>query len=181
MELHVFVPGHGSAVVKILDVEDTKTCVGRGDGAVQQDFGGGETRGLRRRGTREIESVAAGTIADAVCFGFCWTHGRLLFAVGDLAAGGDLGLLDEEDGVGTSNALGDRAAFANALGEASKVVGHAAEPQLAIGAGSEKAIVHGLAGAGMDNGVGRGVGWNEVRRGGFLESRRTSEGERTGG
>ncbi len=74
--------------------------------------------------------------------------------VGDLAALGDGGCGEEEDGVGAGNEVLHRAVGANTLSEPAKVIGHAAEPKGTVGSLNEETIVHGLSSGGMNDGVG---------------------------
>ena len=80
-------------------------------------------------GSGKIETVAASTIAYAVGFGFGRANGGLLFAISDLASGGDLRERDEKNRVGSSNTLGGWSIFSNALSQSAKIVGHAVKPQ----------------------------------------------------
>ena len=72
-------------------------------------------------------------------------------------------VLDEKNCVGASNALFGRAIGTNTLGEATKVVGHAAEPQGLIRTLTEVTVVHGLAGGGVNHSMSRRVGVDDVR------------------
>ena len=85
--------------------------------------------------SRVVKTVPAGTIADTMCLSFGGANGGLLLAVGYLTAGGDVRSGNEEDGVGANDTV------ANALGKTADVVGHATEPEVAVGALDELAVV----------------------------------------
>ena len=115
MDLHVFIPSHGSPVVKILDVEGTKPCIGCGNGAVEKDFGGGQPCCIGGSGAGEIETVTTSAISDAMNFRLGWANGCLLLHVCDLSTIWNLIFSDEENGVSASYALVWRSFLSNSL------------------------------------------------------------------
>lgn len=153
MNFHVFVSGHPGSVIKILYIKCAKPGTGGGDRAVQQDFGGGEAGGLGGSRSWKVKTIAAGTILDRMGFRLGGADGCLLLAVSYLPSLGNAVLGDEENGAGAGNALAGQSEDADTLSEPAKVVGHAAEPQLAVGSFDEETIVHCLASGGMDDRV----------------------------
>jgi hypothetical protein len=178
MNFHVFIFGHGSSVIKILNVEGTKFGTRGGDRAVQEEFGCGEAGGMGGRWSGEIKAITAGTIPDAVSSGLGGADAGLLLAVSDLAALRDAGFGDEENGVGAGNAVLHRAVGANTLSEPAKVIGHAAEPQGTAGSLDEETIVHDLSSGGMNDGV--GLSWRIKLLGSFVRARLDAIGSSIG-
>ena len=122
-ELHVFVPFHGGAVVKVFYIEHHKFGVRSGDGAVEETFGGGQACTLGGGQAWEVEFVTTHRDADTVRFGLGWSNGRNEASIGDLSAGRNGVSFNENDGVGTGGHPG-----ANALGEAAEIVGQGRDP-----------------------------------------------------
>jgi hypothetical protein len=91
----IFIPGHWSTIVKILDVEGTKPCVERGNAAVENKFGGEEAGCFCGGRTRKIEAISTGTVADAMGFGLGGAKRCFLLAVSDLAPGRYIVFVDE--------------------------------------------------------------------------------------
>jgi hypothetical protein len=112
-ELHLFVTFHEGSVVKVFDIEHHKFGGRSGDGAVEETFGCGQACALGGGQAGEVEFVATHRDADTVRFGLGWSIGRNEASIGDLSAGRNGLLFNEDDGVGTSGHPG-----ANALGEA---------------------------------------------------------------
>jgi hypothetical protein len=168
MCIHVLVAGHGGAIVKILDVEGTKPGVWRGDGAVEENCFGCEAGCLGGRWSGKIETVPAGAVANTTSFSLGWANGGFLLAIGDFAPGRHFMFVDKNRcRCRQCVVLGP--ALANALRESAQVVGHAAEPQFAVGAVEHNSIVHSLAGGGVDDGVSFGR-WGDMRRPGGTSS-----------
>ena len=69
-------------------------------------------------------------------FGRGWllflADGSFLFAIRDLAPSGDVPFPDEENGIGSGYAVFDGTLFSNALGETTKIVGHALKPKSCV-------------------------------------------------
>ena len=72
---------------------------------------------------RVVEYVAADGDMDTIDFGFLQAHGGDHAGIGDLAVGGDAGLGNVEDSVGTT-----RHASSDDLGEAAEIIGQAGAP-----------------------------------------------------
>jgi hypothetical protein len=142
---------HGGSVIKNFNVESTKFGTRSGDRAVQEELGCGEAGGLGGGRSWEVKAISAGTIPDAVGFGLSGVDASLLLAVSDLPAFGDAGFLDEENGVGAGNTVRCWTVGSDPLSKSAKVIGHAAEPQCAVGSLHEEAKVHGLSGGGMND------------------------------
>ena len=148
-QLHVLVPFHGGAIVKVFDIEDHELGVGSGDSAVEETFSCGQASALGGGDTGKIESVAAHSDTDTMCLGFVGSDGRNEAPIGDLAADRDSTAFDESDGVGAGGHAGT-----NALGEASEVVGEGLDPNVFIRTGAEGRVLERLAGDVIDDGVG---------------------------
>ena len=72
--MHVFVSCRWSSVIVIFNIHGDKTRRGRGDHAVEQQFGGGEAGGVGDGDARVIQVVAAHCDTDAVLFLFWGTE-----------------------------------------------------------------------------------------------------------
>ncbi len=122
-ELHVFVPFHGGAVVKVFYIEHHKFGVRSGDGAVEETFGGGQACTLGGGQAWEVEFVTTHRDANTVRLGLGWSNGRNEASIGDSSAGRHGVSVNEKNGVGTGGHPG-----ADALCEASEIVGQGRDP-----------------------------------------------------
>ena len=106
-EAHVFVSVHGCAEVVVLEVnEDLAGPRGR-DSAVDDQFGGGEIRGVGADVEGIIDEVATDGETGPFWFGFLGAVIANDAAVGDRAVRGNRRVWDEEDGVGAFDAVAD--------------------------------------------------------------------------
>ena len=101
-------------------------------------------------GSGVIEVVATSTVANTVCLSFIGTDGSLLFTVGDLSAGWNLGAFDEKNGVSAGDSIPDT------LCESADVVGHAGEPKVTFRSLDELAVVERGARGVVDDCIGAG-------------------------
>ena len=86
-KFHIFVSFHRCAIVKILDVHGHEFGAGGGQGAVEQNFGGGEAGTMGGGGARVIQFVAADGDTDAIDFSFVWSNCGNKAAIGDFSVG----------------------------------------------------------------------------------------------
>ena len=124
MDFHVFEAGHWSTVVEVSQIKGTEEGVGRRDGAVDQNFGGGKAGGLSGCWTWKIKAIASGAVAYSVGFGFGGTNGCFLLAIRHLAPSWDVSVFDEENGVGALDSFFGGSAFSDSLSEHTEVVRH---------------------------------------------------------
>ena len=130
-QCHVLVPGHGGAVVEVLNVERHKPGVGGRYGSVEQTLRGGEAGAVGGGvgGSRVVEYVTADSDTDTVDLSLVQADGGNHVGICDLAVGGYAGFGNVEDSVGSA-----RHASSDALGEAAKIVGQAGAPGRLVGA-----------------------------------------------
>ena len=115
-EPHVLIACHGCAEVVILEIDQEMACTGRGDGTVDDQLGSGEVGRFSADVERVLDEVSADGEASTFRFGLLWTIVANDAAIGNGAIGRDVGVRDEENGVGAHNAVAD------ALGEATQLV-----------------------------------------------------------
>ena len=92
--------------------------MGVGDNTVEVKLGVGETNSGRAHILVGVKAVAANSHADAVEFGFSWSHGANKIGIGDLAASRHLMREDENHGVVAADLFADGAGFFETLGAA---------------------------------------------------------------
>ena len=122
------VPGHGSDVVEIFNVDSHELGVGVRYGAVEQTLCGGEAGAVVGGGARVVEFAAAKGNTGTVDFGLVQADGGDHAGIGDLAVGGDAGFGHVEYSFGAA-----KHASADALVEADEIIGQAGDPGRLVG------------------------------------------------
>ena len=72
--LHVFVPGNWSVIIKVFYVQGQETGIGGGNDAIKQTFGCHEADGVCGGNSWKIQFVSAHRDVDSVGFRFVWTN-----------------------------------------------------------------------------------------------------------
>lgn len=105
-DAHVFVTRHRSVEVEVLDVDRHELGVLGGENAVGMHFDGGKISGGCVGFAVIFNAVAADSEADSTLFGFVGFERCNDAEIGGTAIAGHVGVLDEVDGLGTTEHMG---------------------------------------------------------------------------
>jgi hypothetical protein len=163
-KLHVFISFHRCAIINVFEIKDHAFCVGCGQGAIDETFGGGEAGALSCGDAGVVEAINTDGDTDMMYFVLCGMDGGNKTAIGDFSSDGHLIAPNEKYGVGAS-----RHASADASGQSAKVIGKGLDTETSDGAPGQVTVFQRLASGFIDDRVGqvrsRGLGSDEVSGG----------------
>lgn len=149
-DAHVFVMVHWSVEIEVGDIDAAVGGIISGEGAVDDEFGGGHVSRGCADISRIINEIAANSEADTVRFRLLWTDVDDDAEVGGFAAGREISVFDKMDGLSAFD-VGAGAA----LCKAADFVGAAIDPGGSGGAVEQLAVAEVFPGVGIKYSIGK--------------------------